>query len=75
MVHEARASVAIAVNSGLTMLYWRIGKRINADVLKGERAKCGSKTLVIMTDSVKTCVNRIPKRSNSTDLCTKPIKG
>ena len=39
MVHEARASIAIAVNSGLTMLYWRIGKRINEDVLKGETGR------------------------------------
>ncbi len=41
LVHEARASVAVAVNSGMTMLYWRIGKRVNEDVLKGERAEYG----------------------------------
>ena len=25
LIHDARSAVAIAVNSGVTMLYWRIG--------------------------------------------------
>ena len=38
MIEEARAAVAAAVNAGLTLLYWRIGRRINDEVLQGERA-------------------------------------
>ncbi len=41
MILEARETVAVTVNSTLTMLYWRIGKRIQQEVLKGERAKYG----------------------------------
>lgn len=41
LIEEARESVAAAVNAGLTMLYWRIGRRIRQDVLKGERAEYG----------------------------------
>ncbi len=41
MIEKTRSTVAAAVNVGLTMLYWQIGKRINVEILKGERAKYG----------------------------------
>ena len=41
MIEETRQGVAVAVNAALTMLYWRIGKRINEEILKGERAEYG----------------------------------
>jgi len=45
LIEETRKNVAIAVNSGLTILYWKIGKRINLEVLKGERAEYGAEVL------------------------------
>jgi len=41
MIDEARSAVAVAVNAGLTLLYWRVGKRIYEDVLKQARANYG----------------------------------
>lgn len=41
LIEEARSAVAVAVNVGLTMLNWRIGKRVNEEVLNGERANYG----------------------------------
>ena len=41
LIGEARHSVAQVVNMGLTLLYWRIGQRIRADVLGGQRAGYG----------------------------------
>jgi predicted nuclease of restriction endonuclease-like (RecB) superfamily len=41
LINEARAGLAAMVNSALTMLYWRIGRRIRAEVLQGERAGYG----------------------------------
>ena len=41
LIQEARLRVAVAVNAELTLLYWRIGQRIQAEVLKGERAEYG----------------------------------
>ena len=41
LIQEAKARVTIAVNAELTLLYWRIGQRIHAEVLKGERAEYG----------------------------------
>ncbi len=42
MIEETRAAVAVTVNAGLTLLYWRIGKRIGEEILKGERAEYGT---------------------------------
>jgi predicted nuclease of restriction endonuclease-like (RecB) superfamily len=41
LIEEARSSVATAVNTGLTMLYWHVGKRIGKEVLRGSRAGYG----------------------------------
>ena len=41
MIKEARASVAATVNAGLTILYWRIGRRINEEFLINGRAEYG----------------------------------
>ena len=43
LIEQARATVAVAVNAGLTMLYWQIGKRLREEVLKGRRAEYGEK--------------------------------
>jgi predicted nuclease of restriction endonuclease-like (RecB) superfamily len=43
LIEEARSTVATTVNATLTMLYWRVGKRINEEILKGERAEYGEK--------------------------------
>ncbi len=41
MILEARSTAAIAANASLTLLYWRIGRRVHAKVLNGERAEYG----------------------------------
>ncbi len=41
MIEEARSATAVAVNAALTTLYWHIGKRLNEDVLQGQRADYG----------------------------------
>jgi predicted nuclease of restriction endonuclease-like (RecB) superfamily len=41
MIVQARAGVARAVDSALTTLYWHIGRRVRADILKHERAAYG----------------------------------
>ena len=41
LIEETRSAVAVAVNAGLTVMYWRVGKRIQEDVLKSERASYG----------------------------------
>lgn len=41
LIAEARQDVARQVNSTLVLLYWRIGKRIQQDILKEKRAEYG----------------------------------
>ncbi|MCK4983460.1 MAG: hypothetical protein KAS17_11085, partial [Victivallaceae bacterium] len=43
LIEETRTSVATVVNAGLTILYWKVGKRINDDILHGKRASYGNK--------------------------------
>jgi len=42
---QARASVASAVNTHLTLFYWQIGRRIREDILQGKRAGYGKEIL------------------------------
>lgn len=41
LIENCRQKVAVAVNAGLTVMYWHIGERINREVLSGERAAYG----------------------------------
>ena len=41
MIEQTRADVARTVNAEMTLLYWRIGKRIQTEVLQNERADYG----------------------------------
>ena len=43
LIVQARAGVARAVDSGLTTLYWHMGRRIRQDILKEKRAEYGEK--------------------------------
>jgi len=52
MIEEVRQGVAATVNAALTMLYWRVGKRINEEILKGERAKYGAEILATVSQEL-----------------------
>jgi len=45
MIEQTREGVARTVNAGLTLLYWRIGKRIQTEVLRNDRADYGKEIL------------------------------
>jgi predicted nuclease of restriction endonuclease-like (RecB) superfamily len=49
LIEEARRQTAIAVNTGLTLLYWRIGRRIHREVLGSERAVYGEQIVVTLS--------------------------
>jgi predicted nuclease of restriction endonuclease-like (RecB) superfamily len=49
MIEEARSAAAVTVNIGLTLLYWRIGKRINLEILKGRRANYGQEIVATLS--------------------------
>ena len=41
LIEEAKRRVNQSINSGLTTMYWSIGKRINEEILKNNRAEYG----------------------------------
>lgn len=48
LIDSSKAQVAIAVNSTMTLLYWHIGKRINREILGGERAAYGKRIVATL---------------------------
>lgn len=45
IIAKTKSGVAATVNTGLTLLYWRIGQRIQHDILKTRRAEYGQEIL------------------------------
>ena len=52
MIEESRRSLAWAVNAAMTMLYWRIGTRINQEILQGERAEYGKQIVASVSQEL-----------------------
>jgi predicted nuclease of restriction endonuclease-like (RecB) superfamily len=50
IIDETRSRVAVAVNSAMTLLYWRIGRRINEEILKGNRAGYGEGIVAALSE-------------------------
>lgn len=42
LIHSAREQVARAIDSGLAALYWQVGYRVRAEILKEKRAEYGA---------------------------------
>ncbi len=49
LIEDGRRQAATAVNMGLTLLYWRIGQRINTEVLQDERAMYGEQIVATLS--------------------------
>jgi len=52
LIIEARAKVAMAVNAEMTLLYWRIGQRIQFAILAGQRADYGQQILATLSQQL-----------------------
>ena len=49
LIETARQNVAVTANTGLTILYWQIGKRIRQDILKEKRAEYGKEIVATLS--------------------------
>jgi phosphoribosylformimino-5-aminoimidazole carboxamide ribonucleotide (ProFAR) isomerase len=54
LIEQSKQNVAIAVNAEITLLYWNVGKRINNEVLKNERAEYGKQIVVSLSRQLET---------------------
>ncbi|MBI1293024.1 DUF1016 family protein [bacterium] len=52
LIQETRGRVAAAVNASMTLLYWRIGERINREILMGERAEYGKEIVATVAQQL-----------------------
>ncbi len=50
LIDSTRQSVAITVNSAMTLLYWEIGQKIHIEILKGERAEYGKQVIAELAE-------------------------
>ncbi|MEP6803882.1 MAG: PDDEXK nuclease domain-containing protein [Flavobacterium sp.] len=54
LIDQTRHFVAKTVNQELTLLYWKIGKTINEEILKNDRADYGKKLIKNLSDELST---------------------
>ena len=52
LIQSAKQRAVVAVNAELTLLYWQVGKRIAAEVLKGERAEYGKQVITSLAQQL-----------------------
>ena len=49
LIEQARQQTSAAVNAGMTILYWRVGRRVGTEVLGGQRAAYGDEIVVTLS--------------------------
>lgn len=52
LIEESRSFVANTVNTTLALLYWKIGTRINTDILKNQRAEYGKQVVASLAQQL-----------------------
>jgi predicted nuclease of restriction endonuclease-like (RecB) superfamily len=65
LIDQGRHQAVAAVNSAITVTYWHVGKRINEEVLHGERAEYGKQ---IVASLAKELVARYGKSFEARNL-------
>lgn len=52
LIEQTKNSVAVAVNSSMTMMYWHIGKLINDEILQNKRAEYGKEIVATVSQQL-----------------------
>ena len=52
IINEGKYRVATEVNSTVILIYWLIGKRINDEILKGDRANYGDQIIFHISEEL-----------------------
>ena len=64
LIEQSRGRAAIAVNSELVLLYWKVGQRIRSDLLGKERAQYGKQIVSTVAAQLSTEYGRGFNRRN-----------
>ena len=54
LIEQSRQNVALAVNAEITLLYWKVGNRINDEILGNERAEYGKQIVQTLSTQLET---------------------
>lgn len=52
MIDQTRQSIATTINTSLTMLYWRVGHRVQKEILQSKRAEYGQKIVIALSQQL-----------------------
>lgn len=52
IIEQGKQALAVQVNSTMTLTFWHVGKRINEEVLKNERAEYGKQILTTVSSKL-----------------------
>ena len=69
LIDGARQRAAVAVNAELTLLYWRIGQRINRELLKEQRASYGDQVMAKLAKELSKLYGRGWSKRNLANMC------
>lgn len=58
LIEQSRTQVAVVANSALTILFWKVGKRINDEMLNNERAEYGMQVVGTLSKQLETTYGR-----------------
>jgi hypothetical protein len=64
LIHSARERVAVTINAEITLLYWRIGKRLLTESLKEKRANYGKQVIEAVAISLSSQFGKGFDRAN-----------
>lgn len=49
LIDQTRSAVAVQANYALTLLFWKIGRRVNEEILQNKRAEYGGQIVVTLS--------------------------
>ena len=58
LIENAKKKVTIDLNSGLTILFWQVGRKINKHILNNDRADYGKQIVVTLSRELESKYGR-----------------
>lgn len=58
LIEQSRLQIASVANSALTLLFWKVGKRISEEALKNERAEYGKQIIISISTQLEANFGR-----------------
>lgn len=58
LIDVAKQRAAVAINAEITLLYWQVGKRIQTEILQGQRAEYGKQIIITLSQRLTQTYGR-----------------